>query len=46
MKGANYVGGEDLKLLPLPVWSTNVAWAILGTLAALEVFFAPHSTHH
>ena len=56
MKGANYIGGEDLRLLLLPVWSTNVAWAIVNALAALEVsypeFFATfhpilhHSTHH
>ena len=46
MKDANYIGGEDLRLLAMPMWSTNVAWAILGILAALEVFFASHSTHH
>ena len=37
MKGANYVGSKDLRLLLLPVWSTYVAWAIVGALAALEV---------
>ena len=46
MKGVNYVGGEDLRLLPLPVWSTNVARVIVDILAALEVFFAPHSIDH
>ena len=31
------LGGEDLRLLPLPVWSTNVAWAIVEIMASPKV---------
>ena len=27
--GEHQLGGGDIRLLPLPLWSTNVAWAIV-----------------
>ena len=37
MEGTNYVGRRDLRLLPLPLSPTSVAWAIVWGVMALFV---------
>ena len=47
--GEHQLGGEDIRLLPLPLWPTNMAWTIVWTSWLLHcilnrVFATSHCT--